>query len=123
MPLYLPNSLAVAAGMISRLARLSFGSLRRVTIPALISFASLRRMVPREQLEKTPGKASQQRVWFRHRDPLPDDPVLHICALAYMSDARYSLSEIAYLLGFSGGNNFARAFRRWTGKAPSEHRR
>ncbi len=44
------------------------------------------RMVPREQLEKTPGKASQQRVWFRHRDPLPDDPVLHICALAYMSD-------------------------------------
>jgi acyl-CoA thioesterase-2 len=25
-------------------------------------------------------------VWFRHRDPLPDDPVLHICALAYMSD-------------------------------------
>jgi acyl-CoA thioesterase II len=44
------------------------------------------RMVPREQLEKTPGTASQQRVWFRHRDPLPDDPVLHICALAYMSD-------------------------------------
>jgi acyl-CoA thioesterase II len=44
------------------------------------------RMVPRDQLEKTPGKASQQRVWFRHRDPMPDDPVLHICALAYMSD-------------------------------------
>lgn len=44
------------------------------------------RMVPRALLEKTPGKASQQRVWFRHRDPLPDDPVLHICALAYMSD-------------------------------------
>ncbi|HET6732240.1 acyl-CoA thioesterase II [Mycobacterium sp.] len=43
-------------------------------------------VVPGEQLERTPGKASQQRVWFRHRDPLPDDPVLHICALAYMSD-------------------------------------
>ena len=25
-------------------------------------------------------------MWFRHRDPLPDDYVLHICALAYMSD-------------------------------------
>ena len=25
-------------------------------------------------------------MWFRHRDPLPDDQVLHICALAYMSD-------------------------------------
>lgn len=43
-------------------------------------------IVPREQLELLPGKASQQQVWFRHRDPLPDDPVLHICALAYMSD-------------------------------------
>ncbi|HZC92929.1 MAG TPA: acyl-CoA thioesterase II, partial [Mycobacterium sp.] len=44
------------------------------------------RIVPRDQLVLTPGKASQQQVWFRHRDPLPDDPVLHICALAYMSD-------------------------------------
>jgi acyl-CoA thioesterase-2 len=44
------------------------------------------RIVPRDQLTTLPGKASQQQVWFRHRDPLPDDPVLHICALAYMSD-------------------------------------
>ena len=44
------------------------------------------RIVPRDQLKLLPGKASQQQVWFRHRDPLPDDPVLHICALAYMSD-------------------------------------
>lgn len=43
-------------------------------------------IVPRDQLQLLPGKASQQQVWFRHRDPLPDDPVLHICALAYMSD-------------------------------------
>ncbi len=44
------------------------------------------RIVPQERLQRLPGKASQQQVWFRHRDPLPDDPVLHICALAYMSD-------------------------------------
>ncbi|MBO0865703.1 MAG: acyl-CoA thioesterase II [Mycobacterium sp.] len=44
------------------------------------------RIVPQEKLERLPGLASQQQVWFRHRDPLPDDPVLHICALAYMSD-------------------------------------
>ncbi|CAJ1583600.1 acyl-CoA thioesterase II [[Mycobacterium] wendilense] len=44
------------------------------------------RIVPRDQLTRRDGKASQQQVWFRHRDPLPDDPVLHICALAYMSD-------------------------------------
>ncbi|MHA0286915.1 acyl-CoA thioesterase II [Mycobacterium sp. C3-094] len=44
------------------------------------------RIVPRDQMTLLPNKASQQQVYFRHRDPLPDDPVLHICALAYMSD-------------------------------------
>jgi acyl-CoA thioesterase-2 len=44
------------------------------------------RVVPGEKVARLPGKASQQQVWFCHRDPLPDDPVLHICALAYMSD-------------------------------------
>lgn len=44
------------------------------------------RIVPRDQMQFVDGKASQQQVWFRHRDPLPDDPVLHICALAYLSD-------------------------------------
>lgn len=44
------------------------------------------RRVPRDLVTRLPGKASQQQVWFRHRDPLPDDPLLHICALAYMSD-------------------------------------
>jgi acyl-CoA thioesterase-2 len=44
------------------------------------------RIVPRDALAVRDGKASQQQVWFRHRDALPDDPVLHICALAYMSD-------------------------------------
>lgn len=44
------------------------------------------RLVPRDRINVLPGKASQQQVWFKHKDPLPDDPVLHICALAYMSD-------------------------------------
>jgi acyl-CoA thioesterase II len=44
------------------------------------------RIVPQDKVARLPGKAAQQQVWFRHRDPLPDDHVLHICALAYMSD-------------------------------------
>ena len=44
------------------------------------------RIIPRNRLGTREGKASQQQVWFRHRDRLPDDHVLHICALAYMSD-------------------------------------
>lgn len=44
------------------------------------------RRIPRDKVTKRPGKASQQQVWFKHKDRLPDDEVLHICALAYMSD-------------------------------------
>lgn len=44
------------------------------------------RRVPRDQIAALPGKAAQQQVWFKHRDRMPDNPLLHICALAYMSD-------------------------------------
>ncbi|MCE9516007.1 MAG: acyl-CoA thioesterase II [Mycobacterium sp.] len=44
------------------------------------------RRVPQDRVTLLPGNASQQQVWFKHRDPLPNDPILHICALAYMSD-------------------------------------
>jgi AraC-like DNA-binding protein len=43
-------------------------------------------------------------------------------AIAYVREGR-AMTEIAYLLGFSGANSFTRAFRRWTDQAPSEYRR
>ena len=39
-----------------------------------------------------------------------------------IEEQRYSLSQISYLLGFSDQANFSRAFKRWTGKSPSESR-
>ena len=44
------------------------------------------RRVPEDRLFRRAGIVSQQQVWFRVRDPLPDDNVLHVCTLAYMSD-------------------------------------
>ena len=44
------------------------------------------RMVPKADIDKRPGAAAQQQVWFRSREALPDDPVFHVCTLAYMSD-------------------------------------
>lgn len=44
------------------------------------------RPVPPEQVDYDPYRASEQKVWFRSRTELPDDPTLHVCTLAYMSD-------------------------------------
>jgi AraC-like DNA-binding protein len=42
-------------------------------------------------------------------------------ARAYLEEGRSSVSEIAFLLGFSNLNSFSRAFRRWTGHSPRVH--
>ena len=39
----------------------------------------------------------------------------------YVREGNYSLSQIAYLLGFSDQSNFSRAFRRWTGHSPGNY--
>lgn len=40
-------------------------------------------------------------------------------AMSYLREARHSISEITYLLGFADTSSFTHAFRRWTGVAPS----
>ncbi|MDC0672582.1 AraC family transcriptional regulator [Nannocystis radixulma] len=46
------------------------------------------------------------------------------CELArgYLADRRMSISEVAYLLGFSEPSAFHRAFKRWTGHSPQSWR-
>ena len=44
-------------------------------------------------------------------------------ALGMLQDARYSLSEIAFLTGFSEQSAFTRAFKRWMGLTPARYRR
>lgn len=43
-------------------------------------------------------------------------------ACAYLREPRWSVTEIAFLLGFEDSSSFARAFRRWTGSSPSAFR-
>jgi len=43
-------------------------------------------------------------------------------ACAYLREERYSVTELAFILGFEDASSFARAFRRWTGASPSAFR-
>ena len=40
----------------------------------------------------------------------------------YLGKSSISISEAAFLLGFTDSSNFARAFKRWTGASPTEYR-
>ncbi|MGH7374530.1 MAG: AraC family transcriptional regulator [Candidatus Rokuibacteriota bacterium] len=44
-------------------------------------------------------------------------------SLTYLRDVKNTLSEIAYLVGYSEVSAFNRAFKRWSGLTPSEYRR
>jgi AraC-like DNA-binding protein len=50
------------------------------------------------------------------------DDTRHALALAYLSGPQHSVNEVTYMLGFSSGSCFTRAFRRWTGQSPSHWR-
>ena len=43
-------------------------------------------------------------------------------ARRYLADPRRSLTEIAFLLGFSEQSAFSRSFKRWLGQSPSDFR-
>ncbi|UVE16940.1 AraC family transcriptional regulator [Pseudomonas sp. LS44] len=50
------------------------------------------------------------------------DDVRKRLALEYLGTTHLPLFEVAYLLGFSDPSNFRRAFKKWTGKLPSDYR-
>jgi AraC-like DNA-binding protein len=50
------------------------------------------------------------------------DEVRRELATRYLAEGHIGLAEIAYLLGFSEGSAFHRAFRRWSGMTPKQYR-
>lgn len=50
------------------------------------------------------------------------DEIRNHLAKDYLRQSRFSITDVAFLLGFSDQSNFARAFKRWTDLSPTEFR-
>ena len=86
----------------------------RSAVPTLASTAAVLHMNPRT-LQR---RLAQDGVTHN----LLVDEVRRGLALKYIVDAGLSIDEIAYVLQFSGGTAFSRAFKRWTGESPLQYR-
>ncbi len=49
------------------------------------------------------------------------DQVRFELAQKYLKESEISMTEVAFLLGFSDTSSFSRAFKRWTGKSPRQY--
>ena len=77
----------------------------------------------RAETDTGPGEWSQGRRFEVDLDSgVLAEAVRRELAEQYITDPTRSLSEISFLLGFSEQSSFSRAFRRWTGQAPTEAR-
>jgi len=50
------------------------------------------------------------------------DELRHELAARYLADKKLAIAEVAFLLGYSEPSAFHRAFKRWTGKTPTQAR-
>ncbi len=83
--------------------------------PALPALAARLGMSPRSLQRRLQQEGSSLSVLL---DALRAD-----LAGRYLSESQESISEVAFLLGFSEVSTFHRAFKRWTGVTPAAYRR
>ena len=84
-------------------------------LPSLPMTARLLNLTPRTLHRRLIEEGSS------YRDIL--ESVRRQIALDLLRDEQLTLQEIAFMLGYGDLANFRRAFRRWTGQAPSHYRR
>lgn len=87
---------------------------KRIGFPSLDETARRLHVTPRTLHRRLRAEGTA----FR---PLVED-LRHRIAVDQLLEGRASIEEVAYILGYSDPSNFRRAFRRWTGEAPSHYR-
>jgi len=94
---------------------------RRIVVEELAS-GTLTKQRTADKLHMSPrnlqSKLADQDTTFREIL----DQTRYRLATGYIEQSHLSLTEIAYILGFSDAANFTRAFKRWTDHSPSHYR-
>jgi AraC-like DNA-binding protein len=117
-----PYAIALCDALLDDLAlRMgAVGKIRTILMPDLARRPTLAAVA--KQMRTTPRtlrrQLQSQNTSFRQ---LANEIRIHV-ALRYLRETRMTTQDIAFALGFSDAANFRHAFRRWTGKTPSEFR-
>jgi AraC-like DNA-binding protein len=126
----LPVSNRQIAGTLDAILATQLAELDRSNVAARCKAAVLERMASGESLDVDVARSLHMSRRTLQRklaeadltyQQLVDDTRRDL-ALRYIEDPKRSLTEITFLLGFSGQSAFTRAFRRWTGQAPTDYR-
>jgi AraC-like DNA-binding protein len=113
----LARQLPTGAGPAARVR----GLLARSLSSGDVDSASLRGVASAFQL---PGRTLQRRLAAEGTSfAALLDEVRRDLAFQHLADRGTSVAEVAFALGFADQTAFHRAFMRWTGKTPGEHRR
>jgi AraC-like DNA-binding protein len=106
---------AVEPADLSQLVRRRLRAAAPGRLPTLESVARALAMSPRTLQRRLTGDGTTyQALVHEVREDL---------ARGYLAESRLSISEIAFVLGFSDVSTFHRAFRRWTRQTPRAYRR
>lgn len=95
-------------------------SIRTACLNSLGDFPALDAMATRLGMS---ARTLQRRLTElgRHYQEIVDE-VRTSLAVEFLSQTSMSVEEVGQRIGFSEASNFRKAFRKWTGKAPSEYR-
>jgi len=126
----LPIANRQMAGVLDAILAKQLAELDRSNVPARCKAALLERLASGESPEEDVAKdLHMSRRTLQRKLAEADltyqqlvDDTRRDLALRYIEDAGKSITEITFLLGFSGQSAFTRAFRRWTGRSPTDYR-
>jgi AraC-like DNA-binding protein len=108
---------------LAKLERQDITSRMRVAVVDILSTGMVSKQQIADRLHMSPRNLELKLAAENTNFQQVLDSTRQSLAAGYIEQSGISITETAYLLGFSDAANFTRAFKRWTGKSPLEFRK